>query len=84
METCGTELLEEMMEIQEQAQQQIQQTPEFITYLETLTQKAYTDLDAVFKADLNLGKASYAYHRFAYLQKLKTRLAEKFTEKDKI
>ncbi|MGL4371908.1 MAG: hypothetical protein ACRCTK_04565 [Alphaproteobacteria bacterium] len=74
-ETCGTELLEEMMELQEQAEQQTQNAPEFITHLEILTQQAYTDLDAVFSTTLDLEKASYAYHRFAYLQKLKARLA---------
>ncbi|MGL4426726.1 MAG: iron-sulfur cluster co-chaperone HscB C-terminal domain-containing protein [Alphaproteobacteria bacterium] len=75
VEACGTELLEEMMELQEQAEQQAQNAPEFITHLETLTQKAYTNLDAIFKTKLDLEKASYAYHRFAYLQKLKARLA---------
>ncbi|MGL5720449.1 MAG: iron-sulfur cluster co-chaperone HscB C-terminal domain-containing protein [Alphaproteobacteria bacterium] len=75
VEACGTELLEEMMELQEQAEQQTQNAPEFMTHLETLTQKAYTDLGAVFNTTLDLEKASYAYHRFAYLQKLKARLA---------
>ncbi|MGL4825716.1 MAG: J domain-containing protein [Alphaproteobacteria bacterium] len=76
VEACGTELLEEMMELQEQAEQQTQQqASEFMIHLETLTQKAYTDLDTVFNTTLDLEKASYAYHRFAYLQKLKARLA---------
>ncbi|MGL5784660.1 MAG: Fe-S protein assembly co-chaperone HscB [Alphaproteobacteria bacterium] len=76
VEVCAPELFEEMMELQEQAEQEAQPSPEFITHLETLIQKASTDLGAVFKTKLDLEKASYTYHRFAYLQKLKARLSE--------
>jgi Fe-S protein assembly co-chaperone HscB len=79
-EACGTDLLEDMMEIQEQAGQQAQQPPEvklvFKAHLEALTQGAYTDLSAVFEGTLDPEKASYAYHRFAYLQKLNERFVE--------